>query len=32
MTANLPLKLLSVFLAFIVWFVVSAPRREPGEP
>ena len=26
---NLPLKLLSVFLAFIVWFVVSAPRREP---
>jgi YbbR domain-containing protein len=29
MTANLPLKLLSVFLAFVVWFVVSAPRREP---
>lgn len=26
---NLPIKLLSVFLAFIVWFVVSAPRREP---
>jgi YbbR domain-containing protein len=26
---NLPLKLLSVFLAFTVWFVVSAPRREP---
>jgi YbbR domain-containing protein len=29
MTANLPLKLLSLFLALIVWFVVSAPRREP---
>jgi YbbR domain-containing protein len=29
MTANLPLKLLSVFLAFVVWFAVSAPRREP---
>jgi YbbR domain-containing protein len=29
MTSNLPLKLLSVFLAIIVWFVVSAPRREP---
>ena len=26
---NLRLKILSVFLAFIVWFVVSAPRREP---
>ena len=26
--ANLPLKILSVFLAFTVWFVVSAPRRE----
>jgi YbbR domain-containing protein len=26
---NLRLKVLSVFLAFIVWFVVSAPRREP---
>jgi YbbR domain-containing protein len=26
---NLPLKFLSVFLAFTVWFVVSAPRREP---
>jgi YbbR domain-containing protein len=26
---HLPLKLLSVFLAFTVWFVVSAPRREP---
>lgn len=26
---NLTLKLLSVFLAFTVWFVVSAPRREP---
>jgi YbbR domain-containing protein len=25
---NLGLKLLSVFLAFVVWFVVSAPRRE----
>jgi YbbR domain-containing protein len=29
MTANIPLKLLSVFLAFVVWFAVSAPRREP---
>ena len=29
MNANLPLKLLSLFLAFTVWFVVSAPRREP---
>ena len=29
MTSNIPLKLLSVFLAIIVWFVVSAPRREP---
>jgi YbbR-like protein len=29
MNHNLPLKLLSVFLAFTVWFVVSAPRREP---
>jgi YbbR domain-containing protein len=29
MTTNLPLKLLSVFLAFVVWFAVSAPRREP---
>lgn len=27
--SNLPLKLLSVLLAFSVWFVVSAPRREP---
>jgi YbbR domain-containing protein len=26
--SNLPLKVLSVFLAFTVWFVVSAPRRE----
>jgi len=26
--SNLPLKLLSLFLAFTVWFVVSAPRRE----
>ena len=26
---NLSLKLLSLFLAFTVWFVVSAPRREP---
>lgn len=26
---NIRLKVLSVFLAFIVWFVVSAPRREP---
>jgi YbbR domain-containing protein len=25
---NLALKLLSLFLAFVVWFVVSAPRRE----
>ncbi len=29
LTTNLPLKVLSVFLAFTVWFVVSAPRREP---
>jgi YbbR domain-containing protein len=29
MMSNLPLKLLSVFLAFVVWFAVSAPRREP---
>ncbi|MGH9421886.1 MAG: CdaR family protein [Thermoanaerobaculia bacterium] len=29
MRSHLSLKLLSVFLAFIVWFVVSAPRREP---
>jgi len=29
MTANLPIKILSVFLAFVVWFAVSAPRREP---
>src|SRR5947209_1578461 len=29
MTSNLPLKILSVFLAFVVWFAVSAPRREP---
>jgi YbbR domain-containing protein len=29
MTHNLSLRLLSVFLAFTVWFVVSAPRREP---
>jgi YbbR domain-containing protein len=26
---NLALKLLSLLLAFCVWFVVSAPRREP---
>ncbi len=26
--SNLGLKLLSLFLAFVVWFVVSAPRRE----
>jgi YbbR domain-containing protein len=26
---NLSLRLLSVFLAFTLWFVVSAPRREP---
>jgi YbbR domain-containing protein len=26
--SNLPLKVLSVFLAFTLWFVVSAPRRE----
>jgi YbbR domain-containing protein len=26
--SNLALKLLSLFLAFVVWFVVSAPRRE----
>jgi len=28
-TRNLPLKFLSVLLAFLVWFIVSAPRREP---
>ena len=28
MTTNWPLKLLSIFLAFTLWFVVSAPRRE----
>lgn len=28
MTSNWSLKLLSLFLAFTVWFVVSAPRRE----
>src|SRR5436305_13409237 len=26
--ANLLLKALALFLAFVVWFVVSAPRRE----
>ena len=26
--SNLGLKLLSLFLAFVVWFIVSAPRRE----
>src|SRR5262245_10056277 len=26
--SNLPLKLLSLFLAFTLWFMVSAPRRE----
>ena len=26
--ANAGLKVLALFLAFIVWFVVSAPRRE----
>jgi len=26
--SNLGLKLLALFLAFVVWFVVSAPRRE----
>lgn len=26
--SNLPLKALSLFLAFTLWFVVSAPRRE----
>ena len=25
---NLPLKIAALFLAFVVWFVVSAPRRE----
>ena len=25
---GLALKLLAIFLAFIVWFVVSAPRRS----
>src|SRR5216684_7252857 len=29
MNHNLSLKFLSVILAFLVWFVVSAPRREP---
>jgi YbbR domain-containing protein len=29
MRNHIALKLLSVFLAFILWFVVSAPRREP---
>jgi YbbR domain-containing protein len=29
MSHNLSLRLLSVFLAFTLWFVVSAPRREP---
>ena len=28
MTSNWPLKVLSVFLALTLWFVVSAPRRE----
>ena len=28
MTSNWPLKILSVFLALTLWFVVSAPRRE----
>ena len=28
MTSNWPLKVLSLFLAITVWFVVSAPRRE----
>lgn len=28
MTANWPLKILSLFLGFTLWFVVSAPRRE----
>ncbi len=28
MTSNWPLKILSVFLAVTLWFVVSAPRRE----
>lgn len=27
--SRLLLKVLSLFLAFVVWFVVSAPRREP---
>jgi len=26
--AHLPLKIAALFLAFVVWFVVSAPRRE----
>jgi len=29
--ARLLLKVLSLFLAFVVWFVVSAPRREPAS-
>jgi YbbR domain-containing protein len=28
MTSNWPLKILSLFLALTLWFVVSAPRRE----
>src|SRR5436190_2702360 len=28
MTSNWPLKMLSVILALVMWFVVSAPRRE----
>lgn len=29
MSHNLSLRVLSLFLAFTLWFVVSAPRREP---
>jgi YbbR domain-containing protein len=29
MNHNLSLRLLSIFLAFTLWFMVSAPRREP---
>src|SRR2546423_616331 len=29
MSHNLSLRLLSIFIAFTLWFMVSAPRREP---
>jgi len=28
-TSNIPVKLLAILLSFCLWFVVSAPRREP---